>query len=187
MKTQIPCCYALLVPDSLWSWNTCRELQHFDRHLYICGKNHWWCCFSRKDKDTFFGIRGRHLFLDSGSGLVLSTATLRPSFRARSQAETHCCQEPSMSWSSCAQTVKTNHYTHLRCFPPKLLNQIHLISCSWRSSSCVWVLSCGRYLNSLCSHTRSPLEWYVSGRTLICPLQNSKEGYVIKKLVTWKD
>lgn len=137
--------------------------------------------FSRKDKVTFFGIRGRHLFLDSGSGLVLSTATLRPSFRARSQAETHCCQEPSMSWSSCAQTVKTNHYTHLRCFPPKLLNQIHLISCSWRSSSCVWVLSCGRYLNSLCSHTRSPLEWCVSGRTLIYPLQNSKEGYVIKK------
>ncbi len=33
-----------------------------------------------------------------------------------------------MSWSSCAQTVKTNHYTHLRCFPPKLLNQIHFIS-----------------------------------------------------------
>lgn len=128
MKTQIPCCYASLAPDSLWSWNTCRELQHFDRHLYICGENHWGCCFSQKDKDTFFGIRGRHLFLDSGSGLVLSTATLRPSFRVRSQAETHCCQEPRMSWSSWAQTVKTNHYTHLRCFPPKLLNQIHLIS-----------------------------------------------------------
>ncbi|KAA8593797.1 hypothetical protein FQN60_004631 [Etheostoma spectabile] len=31
---------------------------------------------------------------DSGSGLVLSTATLRPSFRARSHADTQFCHEP---------------------------------------------------------------------------------------------
>lgn len=35
---------------------------------------------------------------DSGSGLVLSTATLRPSFRARWHADTQFCQEPSVSW-----------------------------------------------------------------------------------------
>ena len=37
------------------------------------------------------------LCLDSGSGLVLSTATLRPRLRAPSVAATQRCHEPSVS------------------------------------------------------------------------------------------
>lgn len=46
---------------------------------------------------------------DSGSGLVLSTATLRPSFRARWHADTQFCQEPSVSWHKRVRQ-KSQHY-----------------------------------------------------------------------------
>lgn len=49
-----------------------------------------------------------HRLRDSGSGLVLSTATLWPSFSARSHADTHFCHEPSVSCRGKQSTKKSD-------------------------------------------------------------------------------
>ena len=67
---------------------TKEKKQHESRHK--------WC-------DSYARTRTHTRLVDyllraSGSGLVLSTATLRPSLRARSHAVTQLCHEPRVSW-----------------------------------------------------------------------------------------
>lgn len=74
-------CFMKVFTGVIWTWeylNTERNTNtHTHRHIAIA------VCYRLRD---------------SGSGLVLSTATLRPSFRARSHADTQLCHEPSVSW-----------------------------------------------------------------------------------------
>lgn len=72
---------------------------------------------------------------DSRSGFVLSTTTLRPSFRAFSHADTHFCHVPSVSWHGKQNTKGQRQQDRGDIYKQAHINNVWKTSSQIRSST----------------------------------------------------